>query len=115
MLKELEAFTNEFTGLDYLIYIVVLPAAGFGGRISTIIRNSQFDTETRILPWVSKFAFEFIKYVPWEMLELDSEPLYLPSILPLGLIGNGVFTSISFYRTMIPKYSKEDLYASSNE
>ena len=66
-------------------------------------------TETRILPWVSKFAFEFIKYVPWEMLELDSEPLYLPSILPLGLIGNGVFTSISFYRTMIPKYSKEDL------
>ena len=66
-------------------------------------------TETRILPWVSKFAFEFIKFVPWEMLELDSEPLYLPSVLPLGLIGDGINSGIAFHKTVIPKYSKEDL------
>lgn len=66
-------------------------------------------SETRIEPWVSKFAFEFINYVPWEMLELDSEPLYLPSILPLGLIGDGVINGISFYKTLIPRYRKEDL------
>ncbi len=43
------------------------------------------------------------------MLELDSEPLYLPSVLPLGLIGDGVDSGIAFHRTIIPKYSKEDL------
>ena len=66
-------------------------------------------SETRIEPWVSRFAFEFVNHVPWEMLELDSEPLYLPSILPLGLIGDGVISGISFHRTLIPKYRKEDL------
>ena len=66
-------------------------------------------SETRIKPWVSKFAFEFIKYVPWEMLELEKEPLYLPSILPLGLIGDGVINGISFHRTIIPRYKKTDL------
>ena len=66
-------------------------------------------TETRIRPWVSKFAFEFIKHVPWELLELDYEPLYLPSIIPLGLIGDGVITGIAYHRALIPKYTKEDL------
>lgn len=69
---------------------------------------SRYST-TRIKPWVSKFAFEFIKHVPWENLELDYEPLYLPSILPLGLIGDGLINGISYYKTVIPKYSKEDL------
>lgn len=51
-------------------------------------------TETKIEPWVSKFAFEYIDYVPWEVLELEKEPLYLPSLLPLGLIGDGVINGI---------------------
>ena len=47
------------------------------------------------------------------MAELSEEPQYLPSILPLGLIGNGtgsgIISGIAFHKTVIPKYNKSDL------
>ena len=66
-------------------------------------------TETCLEKWVEKLAFEFIDYVPWEMYELNEEPRYLPTPIPLGIIGNGVVTGLSFYKTLIPQYRKEDL------
>lgn len=66
-------------------------------------------TETSILPWVEKTAFEFIDYVPWENLELSPEPIYLPCIVPIGLIGDGLITGIAYHKTVIPKYKKNDL------
>lgn len=66
-------------------------------------------TETRLESWVADFAFEYIDFVPWELLEIDNEPLYLPSILPLGLIGEGLSNGIAFHKTVIPKYKKKDL------
>lgn len=66
-------------------------------------------TETSILPWVDKMGFEYVDYVPWESLELDKEPLYLPSIVPIGLIGGGIHVGLAYHKTVIPKYKKQDL------
>ena len=66
-------------------------------------------TETSILPWVDKMGFEYVDYVPWESLELDKEPLYLPSIVPIGLIGSGIHVGLAYHKTVIPKYKKQDL------
>lgn len=66
-------------------------------------------TEAKINPVIEKIAFEYIDHVPYEELELESEPLYLPSPIPLGLIGNGVITGIAFHKTLIPKYTLNDL------
>lgn len=52
---------------------------------------------------------DYLKFVPWEELELEAEPLYIPFPVPLGLIGNGVTTGIGFNTTKIPRYSFVDL------
>lgn len=68
-------------------------------------------TEVKSQPWVDQMAFEYCRpeFVKWEDLELDPEPVYLPSPLPIGLIGHGVITGISFYTTTIPRYDIHDL------
>ena len=52
---------------------------------------------------------DYLKFVPWEEVELESEPLYIPFPVPLGLIGAGVTTGIGFNTTKIPRYSFKDL------
>lgn len=68
-------------------------------------------TEVKSQPWVDRMAFEYCRpeFVKWEDLELDPEPVYLPSPLPIGLIGSGVITGIAFYTTTIPRYEINDL------
>lgn len=68
-------------------------------------------TEVKSQPWISEMAFKYCKpeFVPWEDLELDPEPIYLPSPLPIGLIGAGLIIGISFYTTTIPRYNHKDL------
>jgi DNA gyrase/topoisomerase IV subunit A len=68
-------------------------------------------TEVRSQPWINSLAFEYCKpeFIPWKELELESEPLFLPSPLPIGLIGSGIITGISFYTTTIPRYEYKDL------
>ena len=68
-------------------------------------------TEVSLRKWVDDLAFTYLdeKYVPYQEFELEVEPLYLPSPIPIGLIGHGVITGISFYRTLIPKYKLSDL------
>ena len=66
-------------------------------------------TETKLSKWVDKFAFDLIDFVPWEELELEKEPIYLPCPLPIGLIGSGIINGMAFHKTVIPKYSIEDL------
>lgn len=51
----------------------------------------------------------FLKFVPWEPLELEDEPLYIPFPIPLGLIGSGVTTGIGFHITRIPRFNLKDL------
>jgi hypothetical protein len=68
-------------------------------------------TEVKSQPWVNQLAFEYCRpeFVPWEELEAESEPVYLPSPIAIGLIGSGVITGISFYTTTIPRYNYKDL------
>jgi len=66
-------------------------------------------TEIKMSPYVKDMAFSYIKHVPWEALELDSEPLYLPCIVPLGLIGEGLTQGIACHTTKMPRYNYNDL------
>lgn len=66
-------------------------------------------TEVKSNKFVEDLGFAYHKFVKWEELELDSEPLYIPSPIPIGLIGDGLITGISFYTTTIPRYEFKDL------
>jgi DNA gyrase/topoisomerase IV subunit A len=66
-------------------------------------------SEVHLAEWVKDLVFSYIDFVPWQEFELESEPLYLPCPVPLGLIGEGIITGISFYKTVIPKYTLKDL------
>ena len=66
-------------------------------------------TEVKIEKWVKELAFKYHKFVPWKEIEMDSEPIYLPSPIPIGLVGHDIIQGISFHRTLIPKYKLKDL------
>ena len=66
-------------------------------------------TETKLSKWVKDLVFEYIDYVPWGEYEHENEPLYLPSPIPVGLIGHGIYSGIAFHRPLIPKYKLTDL------
>ena len=66
-------------------------------------------TEVQANPFIESLGFTYHKFVKWEDLELDLEPLYIPSPIPIGLIGDGIITGISFYTTTIPRYEFKDL------
>jgi DNA gyrase/topoisomerase IV subunit A len=69
-------------------------------------------TEVRLLPFVIDLVFKNLEFVPWIVNDLDQkEPLYLPSMFPLCLIGNIYTQAIGFgYSSFIPCYKIEDLY-----
>jgi len=67
-------------------------------------------TEVRSSKEVLEMAFEFIKYVPYEELELDSEPVFIPTKLPFCIMGKVITQGIGFgSRTIMPTYKKNDL------
>ncbi|MDD4081759.1 MAG: DNA gyrase subunit A [Sphaerochaetaceae bacterium] len=66
-------------------------------------------TEIKLEPWVENLVFSHINFVPYDEFELEPEPIYLPCPVPIGLIGNDIITGISFYRTLIPKFTLKDL------
>jgi DNA gyrase/topoisomerase IV subunit A len=68
-------------------------------------------TECKSSPSVLNMAFKYVKYVKWVDTELgDTEPLYLPTMFPMCLLGNEYTQGIGFgYKTFIPCYSMKDL------
>jgi len=73
---------------------------------------AQRYTEVKPNPDILNMAFEYVKSVPFEKLELDfAEPLFLPTKLPICLIGESNYCEgIGFgYSTKIPIYKKSDL------
>jgi len=71
---------------------------------------AQRYTEVRSSKEILRIAFEYIKYVDFEELELDSEPVSLASKLPICLINKNNCQGIGFgSRTVIPSYAKTDL------
>ena len=67
-------------------------------------------TEVKSSKAVLDLAFEYIKFVKMEALELQEEPLFLPTKLPFCLIGKDYCQGIGFgHRTLIPTYTVPDL------
>ena len=67
-------------------------------------------TEVKMSKHILEDCFEYIKYMKFECLEMDSEPVNLPVKLPICLTGNYECQGMGFgYRTMIPCYEKKDL------
>ena len=56
--------------------------------------------------------FDLIDYVPWEKTETEEkEPLFIPTLFPLCLLGNYNSSGIAFgCVTLMPCYSAKDLY-----
>jgi DNA gyrase/topoisomerase IV subunit A len=90
------------------------PDSNFGkiGAIEDAPASAMRYTECRISKCIVDFAFKYIDYVPWDVLEpgMEKEPLYLPAPLPLGIIGdNGTYSGMAFHRTLVPYYYIVDL------
>ena len=67
-------------------------------------------TEVRASKQILDMAFEFIKYVKLEPLELYAEPVSIPTKLPLCLVNKNYSQGIGFgHRTYIPSYKVSDL------
>lgn len=68
-------------------------------------------TEIRMHPKTIELAFQYVKFVPWITNELDQkEPLYLPVMFPMCLLGNEYTQGIGFgFKTYSPCYKLEDL------
>jgi len=67
-------------------------------------------TEIRCSKEILNMSFEFIKYVDFEELEMDSEPVFLAAKFPFCLISANDCQGIGFgSRTVIPSYTKSDL------
>ena len=70
-------------------------------------------TEVKLLPYVINLLFKNLEFVPWILnySKDQKEPLYLPTMFPVCLIGNVYNQGIGFgYRTYIPCYKIDDLY-----
>jgi len=68
-------------------------------------------TECKLDPRTIELMFKYIKNVPWVESELDDEPLYLPTMYPVCLMGTDYTQGIGFgYRTYIPCYTVTDLH-----
>jgi DNA gyrase/topoisomerase IV subunit A len=72
---------------------------------------AQRYTEVRVDKDILNLAFEYIKAVPYDAVEMDNEPIFLPTKLPLCLLGEQSYCQgMGFgYRTLIPCYTKSDL------
>lgn len=90
----------------------IIGQGNFGGGSLKESEPAAFRyTEAKANPIIDKLAFELINFVPWgdpENLQED-QPLYLSSPVPIGLIGDGIISGISFNTTKIPRYTLGDL------
>lgn len=69
-------------------------------------------TECQLHPKTVDLAFKYIDHVPWVDTELeDKEPVYLPTMFPICLMGSDYTQGIGFgFKTYIPCYQIKDLY-----
>ena len=69
-------------------------------------------TEVKLNKEFHDMVFRLIKYVPYKDGEMagDKEPVFLPTMLPICLLGKTYTQGIGFgYKTLIPCYHREDL------
>jgi len=69
-------------------------------------------TQVRLLQRTLDLVFKYVNYVDWVDTELeDREPLFLPTMYPICLMGTEATQGIGFgYKTYIPCYAVDDLH-----
>jgi DNA gyrase subunit A len=68
-------------------------------------------TEVQLNQKMIPLVFELIDYIPKIEIDLDPEPLFLPTKYPLCLLGKVYSIGIGFgFKTLIPCYELSDLY-----
>jgi len=68
-------------------------------------------TEAKLSKFAMSNSFRLINYVERQESELDEEPIFLPSMFPVCLLGRDYTQGIGFgYRTYIPCYKLKDLH-----
>ena len=69
-------------------------------------------TECQMSPKTLELAFKYVNHVPWVDTELsDIEPMHLPTMFPLCLMGREYTQGIGFgFKTYIPCYEVKDLH-----
>jgi DNA gyrase/topoisomerase IV subunit A len=72
-------------------------------------------TECKANTFLNNLFTEFLEFAPWQELELDNEPLYLPSPVPIGLVGEGITSGIANNTCKIPRYNYVDLLTRTRE
>ncbi|MEM3859705.1 MAG: DNA gyrase subunit A, partial [Candidatus Micrarchaeaceae archaeon] len=81
---------------------------GSNGLVPSEPAASRY-TEVKISDWISELAFKFINYVDWINYEFEKEPEFLPSPIPVGLIGDDINQGIAFHKTVIPQFTLKAL------
>lgn len=103
--------TSTYESLVTLVQRGFVDGQGNWGRYG--LENSRAAayryTECKANESLHSIFSDYLKFVPWEPLELENEPLYIPFPIPLGLIGSGVTTGIGFHITRIPRFKFTDL------
>ncbi|MCK9556075.1 hypothetical protein M0R36_09715, partial [bacterium] len=67
-------------------------------------------TEARLNNYYKEMIFEFINNVDWHTIEIEEEPVYLPTPIPLCFLIDSMNIGIGFgIRSVIPRYTINDL------
>ncbi len=62
-------------------------------------------------PLVEEMAFKYVRAVPWEAIDLDPEPIAIPTLFPFCLMGQFGLSHMGYgLKTEIPVYEKADLF-----
>lgn len=88
------------------------PQGNFGspGYLNDSPPSAYRYTEAKSNKELNDLFGEFLKFVDYVQSEADEyEPEYLPSPIPIGLIGDRLITGIGFHTTAIPTYKFTDL------
>ena len=103
---------SSYSTLVKLVNLGLIDGEGGFGNDKTLepcAASADRYTEVKLTNWLVDMAFKFIKFVPWDTYEFSQEPEFLPCPIPVGLIGHGIKQGISFYKSVIPRYTIQDL------
>ena len=68
-------------------------------------------TAIKAHPVIEDMAFKYVRSVPWEEVDLDPEPIAIPTLFPFCLIGQFGMSHMGYgFKTEIPIYEKQDLF-----
>ena len=103
-----QACYGSLVGLVQRSFAVGQGNWGSPGLIDSKAASMRY-SEVKANKFLTDGFTEFLDYVKWEELELDSEPLNLPFYIPIGLIGEGLIQGIGLHTCKIPRYKFPDL------